>query len=143
MLICFFAKDARRHRSVLAPSPFVRLKLLCAMLFSVLTLARAQSADVAAEFARATPGMREGKLDQAGDGFAAVVKQSPGFAEAYFDLGLVRQTQGRYEEAIPSFQKALTLQPRLHGANLFLGTTEFRLNRLDEAATAVQRETVV
>src|ERR1700723_3346011 len=119
MLICLFAKETRRQGGVLAPSPLVRPKLLCTMLFGLLTLARAQSADVTAEFAQATQAMREGKLDQAGAGFAAVVKQSPGFAEAYFDLGLVRQTQGRYEEAIPSFQKALTLQPRLHGANLF------------------------
>ena len=85
--------------------------------------------------------MREGKLEEAGAGFADIVKQTPAFAEAHFNLGLVRQEQGRYEEAIPSFQKALTLQPRLRGANLFLGITEFRLNRLDKAAAAVQKET--
>jgi tetratricopeptide (TPR) repeat protein len=86
--------------------------------------------------------MREGKLDEAAAGFAAVVKQSPGFAEAYFNLGLVRQQQGRFDDAIPSFQKALTLQPKLHGANLFLGITEFRLNHLEKAGSAVQKETV-
>jgi tetratricopeptide (TPR) repeat protein len=112
------------------------------ILCGVLTLGQAQSADVAAEFARATQAMREGKLDEAGAGFAAVVKRSPGFAEAYFNLGLLRQEQGRYEDAIPSFQKALTLQPGLHGANLFLGIAEFRLNHLDKAGSAVQKETV-
>ena len=112
------------------------------MLCGVLTLGQAQSADVAAEFARATQAMREGKLDEAGAGFAAIVKRSPGFAEAYFNLGLLRQEQGRYEDAIPSFQKALTLQPGLHGANLFLGIAEFRLNHLDQAGSAVQKETV-
>lgn len=112
------------------------------ILCGVLTLGQAQSRDVAAEFARATQAMREGKLDEAGAGFAAVVKRSPGFAEAYFNLGLLRQEQGRYEDAIPSFQKALTLQPGLHGANLFLGITEFRLNHLDKAGSAVQKETV-
>jgi tetratricopeptide (TPR) repeat protein len=112
------------------------------ILCGVLTLGQAQSADVAAEFARATQAMREGKLDEAGAGFTAVVKRSPGFAEAYFNLGLLRQEQGRYEDAIPSFQKALTLQPGLHGANLFLGIAEFRLNHLDKAGSAVQKETV-
>jgi tetratricopeptide (TPR) repeat protein len=112
------------------------------ILCGVLTLGQAQSADVAAEFARATQAMREGKLDEAGAGFAAVVKRSPGFAEAYFNLGLLRQEQGRYEDAIPSFQKALTLKPGLHGANLFLGIAEFRLNHLDKAGSAVQKETV-
>jgi tetratricopeptide (TPR) repeat protein len=146
MLIGLFAKEARRFRRVRPTSPFVRPELLCVTAFvfilGLLTLAQAQSADVAAQFARATQAMREGKLDEAGAGFAAVVKQSPGFAEAYFNLGLVRQEQGRFEDAIPSFQKALTLQPRLHGANLFLGITEFRLNHLDQAGSAVQKETV-
>src|ERR1700722_17984767 len=142
MLICLFAKEARLHRGVRPPSPLVWSEFLWVILCGVLTLGQAQSADVAAEFARATQAMREGKLDEAGAGFAAVVKRSPGFAEAYFNLGLLRQEQGRYEDAIPSFQKALTLQPGLHGANLFLGITEFRLNHLDKAGSAVQKETV-
>ena len=86
--------------------------------------------------------MRTGNLDTAADGFAAVIKQAPSFAEAHFNLGLVNQERGHYEEAIGNFQKALTLKPRLHGANLFLGITEFRLNELVKAHTAVARETV-
>jgi tetratricopeptide (TPR) repeat protein len=142
MMICLFAKEAVRHRGVRPSLPSVRPELLGVMLFGLLTLAQAQSADVTASFARATQAMREGKLEEAGAGFAAVVKQSPGFAEAYFNLGLVREQQGRYDEAIPSFQKALTLRPRLHGASLFLGVTEFQLNHLDIAGAAVQKETV-
>jgi tetratricopeptide (TPR) repeat protein len=142
MLIGPVAKQARRRRGFRPSSPFVAPALLWLLLIALLTLAQAQSADVTAQFAQATQAMREGKLDQAGAGFAAVVKQSPGFAEAYFNLGLVRQQQGRFEDAIPSFQRALTLQPRLHGANLFLGITEFRLNHLEKAGSAVQKETV-
>jgi tetratricopeptide (TPR) repeat protein len=86
--------------------------------------------------------MQQGNLEEAGVGFAAIVKQSPAFAEAHFNLGLVRQEQGHYEEAIASFRKALSLKPRLHGANLFLGISEFRVNRLDEASAAIKKETV-
>ena len=50
------------------------------------------------------------------------------------------EEQGQYEEAIPSFQKALALKPHLHGANLFLGITEFRLNHLDSAHNAVPKK---
>jgi len=107
------------------------------------SLASAQSPEVAAAFKQATQAMREGKLDEAGNGFAAVTKLAPNFAEAYFDLGLVRQEQGRYDDAIPIFQKALALQPKLHGANLFLGMTEFRVNDLEKAAAAVQKETAL
>jgi len=115
--------------------------LLCFVLLCLTAAASAQSADVNAEFAQAAQAMREGNLEEAGAGFAAIVKQTPAFAEAQFNLGLVRQEQGRYDEAIQSFKKALALQPRLHGANLFLGITEFKLNHLDKAESAVQKET--
>lgn len=105
------------------------------------TFIHAQGPDTAVAFNQATQAMREGKIEDAAAGFAAIVKQSPSFAEAYFNLGLVREEQGKFEESIGSFQKALVLKPRLHGANLFLGIAEFRLNRLEVAAAAVKKET--
>ena len=113
---------------------------LVGMLLAPLVL-RAQSADTNAAFTQATQAMREGKLDEAAAGFSAVVKQVPGFAEAHFNLGLVREQQGKFDESIANFQKALALKPHLHGANLFLGISEFRLNRLNDAAAAVGKET--
>jgi tetratricopeptide (TPR) repeat protein len=91
-------------------------------------------------FRQASEAMQRGNLDAAGDGFAAATKAAPAFAEAHFNLGLVREEQGRFDEAIASFQKALALKPRLHGANLFLGIAYFRLNQLDKACTAIQKE---
>jgi tetratricopeptide (TPR) repeat protein len=85
--------------------------------------------------------MQQGNLDGAATGFAEIVKQQPCFAEAHFNLGLVREEQGRYDDAIASLQRALKLQPKLHGANLFLGIAEFRRNHLDQALAAVQKET--
>ena len=86
--------------------------------------------------------MRQGNLDAAAEGFAAIVRQTPAFAEAHFNLGLVNEERGHYEEAIASFEKALALKPHLHGANLFLGITEFRLNHLEKAHAAVAKETI-
>ncbi len=108
--------------------------------FWALPLLRAQTPDPAA-FTQATQAMREGKLDVAAAGFSAIIKQSPSFAEAYFNLGLVREEQNKFDESIGSFQKALALKPNLHGASLFLGISEFRLNHLDAAAVAVKKET--
>jgi tetratricopeptide (TPR) repeat protein len=85
--------------------------------------------------------MRAGDLNHAGDGFASIVKDAPQFAEAYLNLGLVREEQGRHAEAIVSFQKALQLKPHLRGANLFLGVAEFRSNQLDAALVALRKET--
>jgi tetratricopeptide (TPR) repeat protein len=103
--------------------------------------AQSTSQPATPEFRSATEAMRAGNLDTAATGFAAVVRQTPTFAEAHFNLGLVNQERGRYEEAIGSFQRALALKPRLHGANLFLGITQFRLNQLDKAHAAVAKET--
>lgn len=112
------------------------------MLRSVFVFAQSPpNADVSAEFGQATAAMREGKLDEAEAGFDSVVKRQPEFAEAHFNLGLVREEQGKYDEAVTNFEKALSLKPRLRGANLFLGIAEFRLNHLDKARAALAKET--
>lgn len=92
-------------------------------------------------FRQASQAMQKGDLNAAGEGFAAVAKANPEFAEAFFNLGLVREEQGKFEEAITSLQKALSLKPRLHGANLFLGIAYYRLNRFQLGLTAVSKET--
>jgi len=124
------------------PSPLFFLLLLGAVVLAALALAWPQSDAASAQFAQATEAMRAGNLDAAAEGFAAIVRQTPDFAEAYFNLGLVNQERGRYEDAIASFLKAISLKPRLHGANLFLGITEFRINHLDKAHAAVAKETI-
>jgi len=86
--------------------------------------------------------MQRGDLNGAGEGFEAATKASPSFAEAHFNLGLVREEQGRFEDAVASLQKALSLKPRLHGANLFLGIVYYRMNRFQPALAAVSKETV-
>jgi tetratricopeptide (TPR) repeat protein len=115
--------------------------LVWCLLVAVHTLFWAQTDTASTQFEQATRAMQEGRLKEAGEGFAAIVKQSPSFAEAHFNLGLAREEQGKYDEAIASFRKALALKPHLHGANLFLGITEFRLNHLEKAHTAVAKET--
>src|ERR1700719_1084152 len=103
--------------------------------------ASGQTMAVSERFRQATEAMRAGQLEEAAQGFASVTATSPGFAEAHFNLGLVREEQGKNEEAIASLQKALTLKPKLRGANLFLGIAEYRLNQLDAAIAALHNET--
>jgi tetratricopeptide (TPR) repeat protein len=123
-------------------------KLVVGLLYSALFVItvpqslRAQaSADSTEKFRQASEAMKEGHLQLAGDGFAAIVKDTPTFAEAYLNLGLVREEQGRHEEAIASFKKALLLKPHLRGANLFLGIAQYRSSQLDAAATSLRKET--
>ena len=111
------------------------------MLFCLASPLRSQVESAASEiFRQASEAMQRGNLNVAGDGFEAAARAAPAFAEAHFNLGLVREEQGRFDEAIASFQKAVALKPRLHGANLFLGIAYFRLDRLDKAFAAIQKE---
>jgi len=96
---------------------------------------------IAQQFQLATEAMRAGNLEQAGDGFAEILKHAPTFAEAFLNLGLVREEQGRHQEAIADFQKALQLKPRLRGASLFLGISEYRTNLLEPSVAALRKET--
>src|SRR5258708_6041218 len=70
------------------------------LLSAALVIAQSEAPGSAAEFSRATEFMREGKLDAASSAFAAVVKQNPSFAEAHLNLGLVREEQGKHDDAI-------------------------------------------
>src|ERR1700730_18552374 len=95
------------------------LRLLSPLVLCMLNVISAplwaqRSPDVDDRFRQATEAMRKGKLEEAGEGLAAVVSRAPTFAEAHLNLGLVREEQGRHEEAIGSFQKALGLKPSLH-----------------------------
>src|SRR5258708_8906044 len=114
---------------------------VCLLSWTASFAAAQGGADVSERFRQATAAMREGHLDEASEGFAAIVKETPSFAEAHLNLGLALQEQNRFDEAIASFQKALILKPRLRGANLFLGVALFRLNQLDKALVAIQKET--
>lgn len=119
-------------------------KFVFAVLAILLCLGEPLCAQMASDapeiFRQASEAMQRGNLDTAGDGFEAATKAAPAFAEAHFNLGLVREEQGRLDEAIASFQKALALKPRLHGANLFLGIAYFHLNHLNKAFAAIQKE---
>jgi tetratricopeptide (TPR) repeat protein len=114
-----------------------------ALLFCLAWPLHAQVApeEVSEIFSQASEAMRRGDLNTAGNGFAAAATAAPEFAEAHFNLGLVREEQGRMDEAVASLQKALALKPRLHGGNLFLAVAYYRMNRYEAALAAIQKET--
>jgi tetratricopeptide (TPR) repeat protein len=63
------------------------------------------------------------------------------FAEAHFNLGLVRLQQKKFDDATTSFQEALKLKPGLRGANFFLGVTRYRKSDYEGAIFALKSET--
>ena len=136
---CFQSPRPAGHRLVLLGRLFL---VFSCTIFAVATNASAQRApEVDDQFRQASEAMAKGNLEEAGDGFSAVVKAAPAFAEGHFNLGLVREEQGRHEEAIASLREALRLKPDLRGAHLFLGIAEYRLNQLGDAALTLRKET--
>lgn len=137
ILFAFFPSACRHRLRRCASTP---LALFC-ILAIVCPPAPAQYPSLVEKFRRATEDLQAGRLDSAGDGFSAVIAAQPSFAEAHLNLGLVREEQGRNDEAIVNLKKALQLKPQLRGAHLFLGIAQYRLNHFADAAEAVRTET--
>jgi tetratricopeptide (TPR) repeat protein len=142
ILDCFPRESQVVSRSILLT---LAVMLLVFLVLVPVMVALGQTAQISPaiteRFQQAAEAMHAGNLDRAGDGFASIVKDAPQFAEAYLNLGLVREEQGRHADAITSFKKALELKPRLRGANLFLGVAQFRSNHMDSAIVALHKET--
>ncbi len=100
---------------------------------------QAQSTAVEKTFYAGTEALRRGDLTEAAARFSQVTAMSPGFAEAYLNLGLVRIQQGEITQAIPALEKSVKLKPKLRGANLFLGVARYRNDDFAEAETALKR----
>jgi predicted O-linked N-acetylglucosamine transferase (SPINDLY family) len=74
-----------------------------------------------------------GRPDAAGL-LAEAVRLAPDFAEAHNDRGVVLAAQGRFSEALASFERALALNPAYGEAHSNLARGLRSVGRLDEAA---------
>lgn len=82
---------------------------------------------------------------QAGDFAAAerenriIVRLQPGLAEAHVNLGLSCFLQRHYLDAAGAFETGLKLNASLDNAKLFLGLSEFKLNKVSAAVPPLQQ----
>ena len=127
----------------LSKSLCLRLTLVLVGVFALPLLAQPQTAAFEKTFQHGTQAMRNGQLEQAAADFTQVTVKAPDFAEAYFNLGLVRLQQGRLDDAAISLDRAVALRPKLRGANLFLGIARYRKNEYPQAIAALKRETQI
>ena len=74
-----------------------------------------------------------GQLDKAALHFERSLAVEP-TAEIYSDLGFVLDRQGKAEEAVENYHKALALDPECASAHFNLAVSLLRRDRLDEAA---------
>ncbi len=74
-----------------------------------------------------------GQVDKAALHFRKSLKLEPK-AEIYSDLGFVLDRQGKYEEAVENYDKALALDPNCASAHFNLAVSLLRRDELDESA---------
>ena len=65
--------------------------------------------------------------------FRKMASDDPGNALGHFSLGRELLNAGRAEEAVPSFERVIQIDPNLSRAYQLLGTALLRLDRRDEA----------
>ncbi len=63
--------------------------------------------EVSALFAQALACHRQGRLDAAAKSYREVARLRPGFADAHYNLGIVRKQQGKPGAAVAAFRQAL------------------------------------
>ena len=79
-----------------------------------------------------------GRLDEAASHFETSLRLEPK-AEIYSDLGFVRARQGRSDDALADYRKALALDPDCASAHFNLAVASLQSDKLQEAETHYRR----
>jgi len=83
--------------------------------------------------------MKANELEKAADEFREILRLDPKRAEAYANLGVIAYSQSNYLEAIKSFSTAMDLNPSLWDAQAFLGLSEIRVGRTQDAKERLEK----
>lgn len=84
-------------------------------------------------YAAAKAAQARGDLDEAIRDYQAMVKDDPGLAPGWNNLGLLYYQQHDYAHAIPALREGLRLNPQMTTADALLGTCLFATGRYAEA----------
>ncbi len=79
------------------------------------------------------------ELEQVVSGLKKVVGWQPGFAEAWFNLGVVYEELGKRDDARTAYQRALSLDDRNMNALANLGMLHMEAGKRDEAIDAFRK----
>ena len=78
-------------------------------------------------------------LEQALEEFRAELRLNPNDAVAEFQIGQIRQVQGRPDDALPHFERAVELDGEFPEALIAVAKERTRLERFDEAVELLER----
>ena len=77
--------------------------------------------------------MQMGEVDAAEESLTRAVRLDPAYAEAQFNLGVLRYGRGQHRDAIARFERTLALDPGFTDAHLNLGSTHAALGEFEAA----------
>jgi tetratricopeptide (TPR) repeat protein len=87
---------------------------------------------------QATSAREEGNTEEAIHLYAGALQQNPDWTDGLWYLGTLYADAGRYNEAIPAFQKVTTAYPKLGPAWAYLGLCEFETKDYTSALRHLQ-----
>jgi tetratricopeptide (TPR) repeat protein len=76
---------------------------------------------------------QQGKNQEAESAWTAIAKAHPGDPEPLAHLGLLEARQGRFQQAIPLYRKALTINPNISGLRFNMALAMFKAGELKAA----------
>jgi tetratricopeptide (TPR) repeat protein len=115
---------------------------LVTSLFLLCSLADGQTKQlegIKLHYLRAEEALKANQLEVAAREFQEILRIDPHNAEATASLGAIAFNQHNYPKAVEQFQESLRLAPDLWNAQAFLGMSEMRLGKLDEARTLLEK----
>jgi len=98
-----------------------------------------QAEGIKLHYERAQEALKTNQLDVATQEFREILRIDPHNAEATASLGAIAFNARNYPEAAKEFQAALKLKPDLLNAQAFLGMSEMRIGKLDEAKALLEK----
>lgn len=111
---------------------------LALLLLALPFVAFCQESEMAQHARRAQAAIAANDNESAVRELNAMLKLDAANVNAHANLGMVRFTQGQFDEAKTQFEAALARSPRLWSAKAFLGMCEFRLGRADHARELIE-----
>lgn len=82
--------------------------------------------------------LKDGRYEQAAEGFREALRMNPSDVGSAFNLGVALEKSEHYDEAIAAYRQAIAIQPTLADAYYNLGDLLTRLHRYDEAIVALK-----
>ena len=90
-------------------------------------------------FAKGNTAYGAKNYDEAITCYKKATELDPGFASAYYNLGIIYAAKGMFDEAYRAYKKVLSIKPDYYAARNNLATAYIKLEMFDEAITELKQ----